>query len=424
MALYQWHGWGMLSLVLTNKCVKDILSNQPWLHWSQGCGDDDIKDYRRFFSRFGAQVFRPLQGGRYKLNLAASDFGQLVLRDSEKTISLTDMTLIRFDEITMLYFHMQGHENYDAEALSDINRKAFAWQPRTKDHSVTAWENQDGSTRPLKDHIGELLGVEFDTENDYGDDVFGHELANCTWMKLKEESDDKLPCVSELSSGIDLTNPRYKLAEVELDRLRENQFSYWYDWRCQLNLTRLIFVDDTVGESSPLESNLKKYQYYLDLFALVLLQKNMLSHFKEQLVLSDAKHRKGLYRKIEAFRRGYKVSQISTYPFANKLYNYFYEQAELDSLEEKTFTELEYSHSLWREEREEMGNTVMLLISLIAAILLPASSVATIFALTESQMNETFWVISAIFTVITLLVIMLPVITKKRTSKKAASNLN
>jgi len=418
MALYQWHGWGILPLFITKSVLKKALKLQPWQQWSMSLSEQDIKDRRRFFSRLGAQLFCPLSGGRYEFNLANTPVGPLTLNANEMTIKLDALTIIAFEEITLLYIHMHSNDEYGAEQLAAINRMAFAWEPRMLNHSVSDWTDQHGLSKSLKQHISELLGINFDVERGYGDDVFGHELANCSWLKQVKASSHQPPCVSELSAGIDISNPRYQLADIELQRLKQQQFSYWNDWRCQLNLGRLVFVDDTPTDSSPLAFNLKQSQYYLDLFALVLLQKLMLGYFKEQLVLANAKQRVKLFKKIELFRRKYKVSLISTYPFANKLYNYFCQQSDLDSLEEKIFTELEYSHSLWREAQDATANSVMLFISLIASILLPASSVAAIFALSDAQMNEKFWGISALFTVITLMVIVAPLIKRKLISIK------
>jgi hypothetical protein len=416
MALYQWHGWGILPLFIAKSVLKKTLRQQPWQQWCQSLSDDCIKDRRRFFSRLGAQFFRPLSGGRYELDLANTTVGGLSLQTNDVSITLGALTLIEFEDVVMLYIHMQSHDEHDAKQLSVINRMAFAWEPKTLHHSVNDWTDQHGVCKPLKQHIRELLGIDLDQECSYGDDAFGHELANCTWFKQTKPSTHQSPCVSEFSAGIDISNTRYQLADTELQRLKQQQFSYWNDWRCQLNLGRLVFVDDTPTESSPLTFNLKQAQYYLDLFALVLLQKLMLGHFKEQLVLANAKQRVKLFRKIELFRRKFKVSLISTYPFANKLYNYFCQQSELDFLEEKIFTELEYSHSLWRGEREEMSNSMMLFISLIAAVLLPASSIATIFALSDTQMNSYFWGISSLFTLLTLAVIVQPLLRRKSSS--------
>lgn len=420
MALYQWHGWGILPLFIAKSAIKKLLKQQSWQHWSQTLSAEDIKDRRRFFTRLGAQLFRPETGGRHILNLADTSMGNLTLENGDITISLSTLTLIEFEEIGMVYFHMQSADEYATEQLAAINRMAFAWEPRTLQHSVNEWTDIHGESKPLKQHMHKLLGINFDVESDYGDDAFGHELANCSWLKQAKKSSHQPLCVSALSAGIDIGNPRYQLAEAELQRLKQQQFSYWNDWRCQLNLGRLVFVDDTPTENSPLAFNLDIAQYYLDLFALVLLQKLMLGHLKEQLVLADAKQRVKLFRKIESFRRKYKVSLISTYPFANKLYRYFCQQSELETLEEKIFTELEYSHSLWREQRDETSNSMMLFISLIAAVLLPASSIATIFALSDAQMNENFWSISGLFTFITLAVIVLPLLKRKMAMGKGS----
>lgn len=63
---------------------------------------------------------------------------------------------------------------------------------------------------------------------------------------------------------------------------------------------------------------------------------------------------------------------------------------------------------------------MMLFVSLIAAVLLPASTIATIFALFDAQMNESFWHISELFTFIMLAAFVLPLLKRKITMSKGS----
>ncbi|MCV5804193.1 hypothetical protein OFN34_35885, partial [Escherichia coli] len=79
-------------------------------------------------------------------------------------------------------------------------------------------------------HISELLDISLDQDTHYGEDTFGHELVNCTWVKQVTSFESKETiCVSELSAGINVNDPRYKLSASEKQRLIETQFDYWAD---------------------------------------------------------------------------------------------------------------------------------------------------------------------------------------------------
>ncbi|GAA4888469.1 hypothetical protein [Ferrimonas pelagia] len=421
MSDYQWTGWGLLPLVLSERQSRPLLSRQPWTHWSEGLDAIQIKDTRRFYTRSTASILRPVKGGRFTLDLAQTDKGCLTLVDEGVTVRLVALQLLIVEGAALIYFHFVSEGTYDAETIARINRTVFAWHPRTHTHSLPDWTDVHGQLNTLRDHLSTLLAIPLDEERDYGEDAFGHELVNCCWVKnteaVGERSETSDLCVSKLSAGVDLANPRYSLSPKELERLQGQQFCYWRDWRCQFNLNRLVFVDETPGRSS-LQLNLCQNHYYLDLFAMVILQRIYLNHFKDELILGAAKERSQLFQRISDFRRRYKVSHMSTYPFAEKLYQYLCDQAGLKEIEEQTFTELDHSHTLWRQEKEETNGSVLLFVSLIAALLLPASSLATIFALNKEQMGLPFWLGSGVITLLTLIFVVLPPLRKYRKEKK------
>ncbi len=374
----------------------------------------EIKDIRRFYTRSSADLLRPMKSGRFTLVQKSSEKPLFKLEQDNESSSeqnsvvITKLQLLELGEMSLLYIHYESTTRYSAESVSRLNRTVFQWEPKTDRHQVCQWVSRDQEVKGLKQHIGELLGISLDQDIHFGEDTFGHELVNCTWVKQVSGSEDNQTiCVSELSAGIDVNDSRYKLSDNEKRRLINAQFDYWADWRCQLNLNRLVFVDVMPTESS-LTWNLSKNNYYLDLFAAVICQRTVLNRYKDEMMLCSHKQRGALYERISNFRRQYKIAHISTYPFAERLYHYFCEQADLSDIEERTFMELEHNHTLWKQEREESSNTVLLLVSLVAALLVPASSIATIMALTNEQMNSLFWLLSGGITLVTVLVMVWP----------------
>lgn len=411
MTEYKWQGWGLLPLFISQKVFSQIVSSAGWSHWAKGLSASEIKDVRRFYTRSSADLLRPLKSGRFTLmsdDRPLFSFKDTVTLGCDHQIDITKLQLVALGEMCLLYIHYESPATFSADCISRINRTVFQWEPKTEKHKVSQWINHDQQVKGLKQHISKLLGISLDQDVHYGEDTFGHELVNCTWVKQVTSFESKETiCVSELSAGINVSDPRYKISEREKQRLNEAQFDYWADWRCQFNLNRLVFVDQSPEESS-LTWNLSNNNYYLDLFAAVVCQRTILNRFKDEMMLCSHKRRGALYERISNFRRQYKIAHISTYPFAEKLYEYFCSQANLSEIEERTFVELEHNHSLWRQEREESSNTVLLLVSLVAALLVPASSIATIMALTDEQMNSVFWSLSGVITLATVLVMVWP----------------
>lgn len=402
MNKYLWSGWGVLPIILSNSQVKKLLALQPWQHWSENHDDCEVKDVRRFYTKICAESFRPLEDGRYRLDLNDTPFRSLFCFVNNQKVSFSSLQLIQLSEISLLYLHMNSDGPVAAEDISKINKDVFSWLPKTVESNVTQWKSSKSEAGSLIECVSMLLGIDIDSDTTYGDDPFGHELANCSWLKLQGEEIAESLCVSSLSAGIDKLDPRYTLSDKEMHNLTENQFSVWKDWRCQLNGGRLVFVDETVGESS-LYYNLFKYNYYLDLFGMVIYQKLVLNHFKDELIVVTEKQRRSLYERIFNFRKSYKVSHMSTYPFAERLYQYLYTQAGIDKLEEKAFIELEHSYTLWKQEEDENKSMVVLCLSIIAALLLPASSFATIYSLTDEKIGISYLVLSSVFTLVTII---------------------
>lgn len=415
MSNYSWNGWGFLPIPLNQKSTKMLLEENSWKPWYEGKNENQIKDIRSFYSRSAVQIFRPLTiPGRMELDLSDTLTGHLELVHEEYKIKIDRLQLVCFDEVSLIYVHLSSHKKYTAEQISNLNRSVFSWRPRSVLHKVSLWRDQQGNECSLNQYITTTLGIFFDEEVDYSDDFFGHELASCTLITGSPESKGEL-CVSELSAGIDITNKRYALNHGALESMRANQFNYWDDWTCQFNLNRWVFLDHTPEDAfSSLSYNLGVNNYYLDLMALIVYQKIMMNKFIDDLTLSSDKKNNSLYKKIASFRQKSKIGSVSTYPFAQELYKYLNIQAGIEDMENRTFDELEHNYRFMKQEKADIANSVTLWVSLIAAILLPASSIATIFALTNSQMNTAFWSLTTVFTLFTLIAIFGPILSRNK----------
>jgi len=286
MANYSWAGWGFLPIPLDRKLSSKLMAENDWKPWFDDKNEDEIKDIRSFYSRSAVQIFRPLTiPGRMELDLSNTVMGHLELIHDEFQVNINRLQLVYFDEISLIYVHFTSQKKYTAEQISNLNRSVFAWRPRSINHRVTMWRDQQGKECTLNQYITTILGINFDKEVDYSDDFFGHELASCTLISGSPDLKGEL-CVSELSAGIDITNKRYALNSSALEVMKANQFNYWDDWSCQFNLNRWVFLDHTPKDAfSSLFYNLSVKHYYLDLMALIVYQKIMMNKFIDELTL-------------------------------------------------------------------------------------------------------------------------------------------
>ncbi|MCW7553962.1 hypothetical protein NX722_15295 [Endozoicomonas gorgoniicola] len=165
MSNYKWSGWGFLPLMLSKKQTQTLLSSQPWKHWSEGLTIDQIKDIRRFYTRSGATTLRPMDGGRYILNLNEASSGCLIFSTDLYEIKLEKLQLLLINDIGLIYCHLTSSSSYNSKTISIINRTVFSWQPRTNSSQCPKWKSTSEENKTLCEHISDILSVPVDDDS-------------------------------------------------------------------------------------------------------------------------------------------------------------------------------------------------------------------------------------------------------------------
>lgn len=368
-----------------------LLKEGIWKHWTADLKPEEVIDYRRFFSGKAADIFRAEAHGRYTLDLKYSTFGSLMLESGKQSVSITSLTLLVFQSMTIVYLHYELTGFTDLNGLYEIDKTAFSFFPRSSSHELPVWRSKaTGKTRSLNLWLGELLNCPSISSNENTEDWFGSELPRCIYVGANHEVMIKDLLVG-LAAGANPLKKGYVLSKEERQRLDESRFSVWDNWQCLMNEGKLIFVEVNCGETTPLFANLIIHQYYFDLFVAVLFQKVSLNDYRQKLMTNNSNE---MNEALQEFRMNYRLNRYSTYSLSHRLYRYFAEKSDLETEESLVFEEMTHMHENRLRELENRESRLGGLFSILAALFLPATSIATIVALDDWKMDQKFWGIS------------------------------
>lgn len=399
----------ILPLDVTLKQRKALLKRYSWRHWTDGLNASGITDQRRFYNHSTVDLFRPQKGGRWQLDVAAALGGTLIL-ELHSSIALRSISLIQLDNRTLMYLNIDS----EAVAIEDVysfQRQIASFFPKNQHSQLPQWRigNKSGT---LKEWLEELLEIPFSSENHYADDWFGHELPYCLHVESSRTGQEQLEQLVNLSAGADPSRAGYTLSEREFEQLASNRFTVWSDWQALQAYHRLIFVSNV--DSNALRMNLSEQQYYVDLFALGLLQRMAFDGFQQEFTRANKRAFKKLTLDISDFRKTFNVTQVSSYPLAQRLYDYVVKRMRLRELEQRVFNEIEYHHQEQQREQSIRFNLMLFSISVVAALILPLEALSTLLSLPEGQRTNEFWWGVGASSLGILIIMVLPVLLRRR----------
>ncbi|WP_290653968.1 hypothetical protein [Idiomarina sp.] len=398
----------ILPLELAVKQRKELLKRYPWQHWTKGLDDNSVTDQRRFYNRSTVDLFRPLQAGRWRLTMDQALGGPLSLAANSK-VKLQSLTLVQLDQRLLVYLNISAEE-VAADEVYELQRQIVSFFPKNQHIQLPHWQYGKQS-KPLQEWLEQLFELRFCHDNQYVDDWFGHELPYC--LQLENANGKRLnDQLINLAAGAQPSKPGYRLADGEFKRLSDSCFSVWEDWQALQAYHRLIFISEK--GSAALNMNLQQLQYYVDLFALGLVQRLALDGFQQQFTGATKKEFKQLTTKINRFRQTFNITQVCSYPLAQRLYDYFVQRLQLRELEGRVFKEIEYHHQ--EQQREQAGrfNIMLFSISVVAALILPLEALSTLLSLPEAQRTGDFWWSVGAGSLAILLIMVAPVIVRRK----------
>jgi len=395
-----WSAIACCPIQLEEEQFKRLLQKGIWKHWAETLKPEEIVDYRRFYSGKAADIFRSKTSRRYTLHLKDSFYGKLVLEAEDPQVSISALTLVTFQSMSVAYIHYDLTELSNTNSLYEIDKAAFSFFPKSSNHELPVWRSEaTGKSYSLNQWLGELLHCPSISSNENTEDWFGNELPRCIYLgTLCTNPLNEL--LVALASGANPLKKGYEISQEEYQRLDRNRFSVWKNWQCLMNEGKLIFAEINGGATTPLFENLISHQYYFDLFVAVLFQKISLNDFRHKLMADNSNE---MNEALQAFRMNYRLNRYSTYPLSHRLYRYFSKSLDLEAEESLVFDEMTHMNESRLRELESRDGRLGGLFSILAALFLPATSIATIVALDDWKMDQTFWGISLGITAILII---------------------
>lgn len=407
-------GTGLLPVSMSKQKLNELFNRLPFAPWQTSLNSDEVKDKRRFFNRISAEIFRPIDENRWKLDITGTKLSHLKLVDEDglEIAHLVNLELLQLDDLLFIYYTVKS-ENLSEDEAYIIQRKIFSFFPKTNAAQMPQWTTKKAS-QSLIQWFEQLLDMKLELSDNYVEDWMGHELPYCLHIETKDS--DKKDLLINFAAGADPNRLNYQISQQEHQRLEKQIFSVWNDWHCLQNHHRLVFCSQP--DAGALRANLFEHKYYIDLYVLALYQRIKYAHFQEQFSRANRVSFQVLLQDIKDFRKHYQLAHVTTYPLAQRLYNYLTECLELRKLEAQVFKEIDFHNN--EEQREQAGNynAMLFSISVIAAIVLPLNSLSTLFAISPEQRDWLFWLTSGLSGIGILVLMLMPVWWRKRRLNK------
>ncbi|WP_429885639.1 hypothetical protein [Geoalkalibacter halelectricus] len=410
MDRFSWHGFLFAPISLSESLREKINCSPKWRPWQErfpGQEAEQIEDMRKFLIAPIREKIFPLcesspcsrktlvmervEGG---LPWFPERNGQLA------TIQWVDLLIL--DTFSLLIFKLSADQQQDqqlgTEDLYSLNRKLPAWFKRHPGDDIAHWRTAETDKTTLKDWVEKKLFGFSEKEGGeaFGDtDWFGHSLPMASFVGSPNQS-EVIPDEHfiNLLVGAPHGNRTYDLCAAEIQRVStEHVFQVYNNWLLGDLNNRILFYAAKEGSRSLIINIEKHYIYAL---ASVFYQKIMLIHFLEEFIKTKIydKNKKSLRYSIVQFRKQYSFGKISTYYIGEKIYEFFMKIDNIGEINDKITKEISKSDDYENINlRRKEGNYLFFFAS-FAAILLPVSTVGTIFSVQEKYLfvfPSKFW---------------------------------
>ncbi|MCK7460414.1 hypothetical protein [Idiomarina aminovorans] len=399
----------VLPLDITAKQLEKLLKRHHWVHWTNGLDTKGITDQRRFYNRSTVELFRPQAGGRWQLDISDA-LGESLMLEHNDHIKLQSITLLQLSDRALVYLNISANE-IETDKVYNLQRQIVSFFPKKQHSRLPNWRIGEQS-KTLHQWLADLLDIELSEDNYYSEDWFGHELPYCLHIESNTTGQRQRDLLINLSAGADPSRAGYTLSQVEYDQLASNRFTVWSDWQALQSNHRLVFV--SAMDSNALRMNLSAQQYYVDLFALGLLQRMAFDGFQQEFTRANNTAFKKLTKRINNFRKTFNITQVCSYPLAQRLYDYVVKRMQLRELEQRVFNEIEYHHQEQQREQSSKFNLMLFSISVVAALILPLEALSTLLSLPEGQRTSDFWWGVGASSLGILIIMVLPVLLRRR----------
>ena len=397
MDKFTWHGFLFAPIALSDPLRKKINRSSHWLPWLErftGEEAKDIEDTRKFLiAPIREKIFPMCESSPCSRKTLAMDKVEGGLPwfpvGTECLASIQWVDLLILDTFSLLIIKLSADQELETEDLYKLNRNLPAWFKRYPADNISHWRAADEDKTTLKAWIeAKLFGFsETEGKEAFGDtDWFGHSLPMVSFVGSSNESEVTVDeHFINLLVGAPHGNKSYDLCATEMQRVsKEHVFQIYNNWLVgDLNNRVLFYAPKKNGEN--LFINIEKHYIYA--LAVVFYQKIMLLQFLEEFMITkyDDKNNKAnkLRKKIMLFRKEYAFNKISTYPVGEKIYQFFLKIDEIGEINDRLTKEISKSDDYEKLNLRRKEGEFLYFFALFAAILLPITTVATVYGITD-----------------------------------------
>jgi len=426
---YQWRAFAFVPVELDADFWKAFESSARWTALHKTMDKLAFDDMRSFFVPAVADILcanEKTQGhyGRWLCSLEVAQQPHTVLDAVQQPIKIAQVQLLRFPQLSAFIIELYTDGSLGQEALLSVNREACRWLPRNLRDRIPMWQDGQGQQFSLAQWLIKQLPA---SQHDKLSaafakvDWFGHQLPSFSIIRAQQTTEvlqaDELTV--KLLTATPLNQAGYRLAPaIKQQILSEGVEQYWADWFFANHEGRYLAVLSQ-DAAEFIDDNLT--QYYMPMVLLVIYQKLMAAQLLEQFHLCGlSENRRGLARvrrQFTRFRHKFAFQRVTTYPLGNRVFSFIHRQADIDRQLARIAEQIESTDNYEQLQIERHEVKAVNLLTWIAALVLPVTTVAVIFAVDKSLLSsfKPFWLISLLSTAAMLLIVLVLQFINKKT---------
>ncbi|MEQ8396169.1 CorA family divalent cation transporter [Thalassobaculum sp.] len=320
---------------------------------------------------------------------ATTDFPRLDLRpDYETWATIVAADLVLLPRFSILLLKAELHGCFSAQDVGAMLGKICALEPTHSSAKVPLWTLADRQTRLIDWVHDDLLDLEESRRHQVARETrwFG---AHAPMMIVAHADTD--PTSFDENSKISLgilfgrsIDDRFSgPTESELRAIRNAGYREWSNWSVHTNGTRSVVLINGAGLHGQPEN---AHNLYSLLFILTIYQNVRLLEYLD-MTSDTAIELRDVRRGFDRFRRKFLPLKATTFPTGGRLYQRWRELAELPRIQRDIEDEIQKAEELERADNEHYEAKVLLALTILAAIFLPATLITGFFGMNIGDMQ-------------------------------------
>lgn len=414
----KWQSFAFILLELEDDFWSAFMGCEGWRALHSTLDEAEFADTRSFFVPPVADILCPGAD-------APNHYGRWLYRPSSPvrlasqqaraaSVSISEVQLLRLPGLSAFIIGFKADEPIEQASLLTINREVFRWLPRTLSDRLPLWQTEHGAEYSLAQWLISVLPASQQkalTQKFAQFDGFGHQLPSFSIVDVSQAAEnlraDQLTI--GLLTGTPLNQPGYRLAaEVKQQILSDKIEQYWEDWYFANHEGRYLAV---LSKDSADFTRDNLTHCYMPMVLLIIYQKLMAAQLLGEFHLCGLQHKpcqlSSVRRRFTRFRHKFVFQRVTHYPQGNRIYNFIHHQADVDGILARITEQIESVDNYEQLQTEQREAKTIVLLTWLAALVLPTSTVAVIFSVEDILLKSfyPFWLISLLTTLVMLVTV-------------------